>query len=377
MFSFEVIANSSESRARAGVIRTAHGEIETPIFMPVGTLGSVKSISPEELVEAGAQIILGNTYHLYLRPGCDIISRFDGLHRFMNWGKPILTDSGGFQVFSLAKLAKIADDGVTFQSHIDGSKHLLSPEKVMDIQACLGTDIMMCLDQCIQYPATREQCRGALTITTQWAQRCKQAWQSSHNGHNALFGIVQGGMFTDLRRQSAEALMDVDFSGYAIGGLSVGEPVNIMLAMADFTLPLLPQLKPRYIMGVGTPENLMELAAMGADMFDCVLPTRNARNGQLFTQRGTVNISNARYKDDTDPPDPDCGCYTCRSYSRAYLRHLYLARELLVYRLNTIHNIHYYIHFIKQMRAAILADEFDSFRREFYNKRRRNHERKS
>lgn len=377
MFSFEVIANSSESRARAGVIRTAHGEIETPIFMPVGTLGSVKSISPEELVEAGAQIILGNTYHLYLRPGCDIISRFDGLHRFMNWGKPILTDSGGFQVFSLAKLAKIADDGVTFQSHIDGSKHLLSPEKVMDIQACLGTDIMMCLDQCIQYPATREQCRGALTITTQWAQRCKQAWQSSHNGHNALFGIVQGGMFTDLRRQSAEALMDVDFSGYAIGGLSVGEPVNIMLAMADFTLPLLPQLKPRYIMGVGTPENLMELAAMGADMFDCVLPTRNARNGQLFTQRGTVNISNARYKDDTDPPDPDCGCYTCRSYSRAYLRHLYLARELLVYRLNTIHNIHYYIHFIKQMRAAILADEFDSFRREFYNKRRRNHERKN
>jgi len=377
MFSFEVLAQSSESRARAGVIRTAHGEIETPIFMPVGTLGSVKSISPEELVEAGAQIILGNTYHLYLRPGCDIISRFDGLHRFMNWSKPILTDSGGFQVFSLAKLAKIADDGVTFQSHIDGSKHLLTPEKVMDIQACLGTDIMMCLDQCIQYPATREQCRGALNITTQWAQRCKQAWQDSHEGHNALFGIVQGGMFTDLRRQSAEALMDVDFSGYAIGGLSVGEPLNIMLGIADFTLPLLPQLKPRYIMGVGTPENLMELAAMGADMFDCVLPTRNARNGQLFTQRGTINISNARYKDDTDPLDPDCGCYTCRSYSRAYLRHLYLARELLVYRLNTIHNIHYYIHFIKQMRAAILADEFDSFRREFYNKRRRNHERKS
>jgi len=377
MFSFEVIANSSESRARAGVVRTAHGEIETPIFMPVGTLGSVKSISPEELVEAGAQIILGNTYHLYLRPGCDIISRFDGLHRFMNWSRPILTDSGGFQVFSLAKLAKIADDGVTFQSHLDGSKHLLSPEKVMDIQACLGTDIMMCLDQCIQYPATREQCRGALITTTQWAQRCKQAWQNSHNGHNALFGIVQGGMFTDLRRQSAEELMDIDFSGYAIGGLSVGEPVNIMLGVADFTLPLLPQIKPRYIMGVGTPENLMELAAMGADMFDCVLPTRNARNGQLFTQHGTINISNARYKDDTDPLDPDCGCYTCRGYSRAYLRHLYLARELLAYRLNTIHNIHYYIHFIKEMRTAILADEFDSFRREFYNKRRKNHERKS
>ncbi len=296
MFSFEVIAKSTESRARAGVIETSHGVVETPIFMPVGTQGSVKSVSPEELVEAGAQIILGNTYHLYLRPGCDIISRFAGLHRFMNWDKPILSDSGGFQVFSLAKLAKISNDGVTFQSHIDGSKHLLSPEKVVDIQTCLDTDIMMCLDQCIQYPATREQCRAALKITTQWARRCKSAWQNSQNDHNALFGIVQGGMFTDLRRQSAEELMDTDFSGYAIGGLSVGEPVDKMMEMADFTLPLLPQTKPRYIMGVGTPENLIELAALGADMFDCVLPTRNARNGQLFTQRGTVNISNPGLK---------------------------------------------------------------------------------
>ena len=368
MFSFDIIAQSTESRARAGVIRTSHGVVETPIFMPVGTLGSVKSISPEELVEAGAQIILGNTYHLYLRPGCDVISRFAGLHHFMHWNKPILTDSGGFQVFSLAKLAKISDEGVAFQSHIDGAKHLLSPEKVIDIQFCLDPDIMMCLDQCIQYPATREQCRAALKITTKWAERCKQTWQNSRNGHNALFGIVQGGMFPDLRRQSAEELVHMDFSGYAVGGLSVGEPVEIMLEMADFTLPLLPQTRPRYIMGVGTPENLIELAALGADMFDCVLPTRNARNGQMFTRSGTINISNSRYKDDTVPLDSECRCYTCRNYSRAYLRHLYLARELLAYRLNTIHNIHYYISFIRNLRTAIVADEFDSFRKDFYHR---------
>ncbi|MEJ2166373.1 MAG: tRNA guanosine(34) transglycosylase Tgt [Desulfobacterales bacterium] len=366
MFSFEVIGKSTESRARAGVIQTAHGRVETPIFMPVGTLGSVKSVSPEELLETGAQIILGNTYHLYLRPGCDVIDKFAGLHGFMNWSKPILTDSGGFQVFSLAKLANISQEGVTFQSHIDGSKHLLSPEKVIEIQRCLDSDIMMCLDQCIQYPAAREQCLGALEITSQWAQRCAQAWQTSPNGRNALFGIVQGGMFKDLRRRSAEELVQMDFSGYAVGGLSVGEPLEVMLEIADFTLPLLPQTGPRYIMGVGTPENLIELAALGADMFDCVLPTRNARNGQMFTQNGTINITNSRYKDDSDPLDSECRCYTCRNYSRAYLRHLYLARELLAYRLNTIHNIHYFLSFIKSMRAAILADTFESFRRDFY-----------
>ncbi len=371
MFSFEITAQSSDTSARAGVIQTSHGKVETPIFMPVGTLGSVKSISPEELIEIGAQIILGNTYHLYLRPGCDIISRFEGLHRFMHWNRSILTDSGGFQVFSLAKLAKISNDGVTFQSHIDGSKHLLSPEKVIDIQACLGTDIMMCLDQCIQYPASREQCRAALKTTTQWARRCRHSWQSLQNGQNALFGIVQGGMFTDLRRQSAEELTDLDFSGYAVGGLSVGEPVEVMLEMADFTLPQLPQIKPRYIMGVGTPENLIELVALGADMFDCVLPTRNARNGQMFIDHGTINISNSRYKDDTDPLDPECGCYTCRNYSRAYLRHLYLAKELLAYRLNTIHNIHFYINFIKRLRKAILVDAFEAFRQDFYHKRKK------
>jgi queuine tRNA-ribosyltransferase len=368
MFSFKLIAQSTESRARAGVIRTAHGVVETPVFMPVGTRGSVKSVSPEELLAAGARIILGNTYHLYLRPGCDVISRFTGLHQFMHWDGPILTDSGGFQVFSLAKLAKISEEGVTFQSHLDGSSHLLTPGKVIDIQNCLGADIIMCLDDCIQYPATREDSLAALEITTKWAQKCKQAWQESKNGRNALFGIVQGGMFRDLRERSAEELMNIDFPGYAVGGLSVGEPTTVMMEMADHTLPHLPETKPRYIMGVGTPENLIELVALGTDMFDCVLPTRNARNGQMFTQYGTVNISNAQYKDDMEPLESGCECYTCRHYSRAYLRHLYMARELLAYRLNTIHNIHYFICFMKQTREAIVADEFESFRKNFYRK---------
>lgn len=368
MFNFQVTATSSDSRARAGVIQTRHGTIETPVFMPVGTLGSVKSLSPEELVEAGAQIILGNTYHLYLRPGCDVIRKFDGLHRFIHWDRPILTDSGGFQVFSLAKLARISQEGVSFQSHIDGSRHLLTPEKAIEIQTCLGSDIIMCLDQCIQYPATETQCREALETTTQWAQRCKQAWQETGNGSNTLFGIVQGGMFGDLRRRSADSLMEIDFKGYAVGGLSVGEPAAMMLEMADVTLPVLPEDKPRYIMGVGTPENLVELAARGADMFDCVLPTRNARNGQMFTQSGTINISNAQYRYDDGPVETDCRCYTCRNYSRAYLRHLYMARELLAYRLNTIHNVYFFIDFVKRMRQAILTDGFESFRRNFYHR---------
>ena len=366
MFDFQVIAASTDSRARAGVIQTDRGDIETPVFMPVGTLGSVKSLSPEELQEAGARIILGNTYHLYLRPGCDVIRKFDGLHRFMHWDRPILTDSGGFQVFSLAKLAKLSEEGVTFQSHIDGSKHLLTPEKAIEIQTCLGSDIIMCLDNCIQYPATRAQSLAALEATTKWAQRCKQAWQETENDSNTLFGIVQGSMFKDLRQRSADDLMNIGFNGYAIGGLSVGEPVEMMLEMANFTLPLLPEDRPRYIMGVGTPENLVELAALGADMFDCVLPTRNARNGQLFTRNGAVNISNSQYKDDTEPIDANCRCYTCRNYSRAYLRHLYLARELLAYRLNTIHNVYHFINFIKRMRDAILSDSFESFRKDFF-----------
>jgi queuine tRNA-ribosyltransferase len=370
MFNFGVIAESSTTRARAGVIQTAHGKVETPVFMPVGTLGTVKSLTPEELLSAGAQIILGNTYHLYLRPGCDVIRQFSGLHRFMNWSGPILTDSGGFQIFSLAKLAEISENGVTFQSHIDGSRHLLTPEKAVEIQTCLGSDVMMCLDHCIQYPAGHQATRRANEITTQWAARCKTAWQDRSNGNDALFGIVQGGMFKELRKSSSESLITLGFDGFAIGGLSVGEPVETMMEIADFTLARLPDGKPRYVMGTGTPENLIELVALGADMFDCVLPTRNARNGQAFSQQGALNICNAKYRNDTNPLEPGCTCYTCRNYSRAYLRHLYMARELLAYRLNTIHNVYFYLNLMKKIREAIVKDEFESFRRNYYGGRK-------
>jgi queuine tRNA-ribosyltransferase len=369
MINFKLAATSTGTSARAGCFQTAHGPVETPLFMPVGTLGTVKALSPEELLECGARIILGNTYHLYLRPGCDVISLFSGLHGFMNWKGPILTDSGGFQVYSLAKLSKITETGFSFQSHIDGSKHLLTPEKSVEIQICLDSDIIMCLDQCIQYPAGKKETRAALELTTRWAKRCKETWQEKARKENSLFGIVQGGMYEDLRLQSAEALSQLDFPGYAIGGLSVGEPKELMLEMADITLPRLPFEKPKYIMGVGTPEDLVELVSMGADMFDCVMPTRNARNGQLFTQHGTINILNARFKIDTEPVETDCSCYTCRNYSRAYLRHLYKARELFAYRLNTIHNIHYYVNLVKNMRAAILENQFEAFKKAFYAKR--------
>jgi len=368
MLSFEIQSKSSESGARTGVITTGHGIIETPIFMPVGTLGSVKSVTPEELHGCGAQIILGNTYHLYLRPGCEIIDLFGGLHDFMNWQGPILTDSGGFQLFSLAKLAKITEEGYVFQSHIDGSRHLLSPEKSMDIQRCLGSDIIMCLDQCTQYPATREEAQKALELTTRWAQRCKKIWDQSQ-AKGALFGIVQGGMYPDLREKSLAELMEIGFPGYALGGLSVGEPKDLMRDMSAQTIPMLPDQLPRYIMGVGKPEDIVELVDMGADMFDCVMPTRNARNGQLFTDTGTINICNSRFKYDTNPIGGACGCYTCKHYSRAYLRHLYMARELLGYRLNTIHNLYYYLSLAKQIRSAIKANRFEAFKSDFYNKR--------
>jgi queuine tRNA-ribosyltransferase len=365
MFDFEIIAKCSTTRARAAVIQTAHGKVQTPIFMPVGTQGTVKSLTPEELLSVGAQIILGNTYHLYLRPGCEVIGEFDGLHKFMNWKGPILTDSGGFQVFSLAKLAKISEEGVTFQSHIDGSDHLLTPEKAIEIQTCLGSDIQMCLDHCIQFPAERQCVRRALETTAQWAQRCKIAWQGMSNSNHALFGILQGGMFKDLRLEAAESLISLDFHGFAIGGLSVGEPLEAMLEIADFTLPRLPDDKPKYIMGVGTPENLIDLVALGADMFDCVLPTRNARNGQVFTRQGTLNICNTKYKHDTRPLEPGCACYTCQNYSRAYLRHLYMAKELLAYRLNTLHNVYFFLNLMRQLREAIVLDEFDRFSKQF------------
>ncbi len=365
MADFQIIAKCPSTGARAGVLQTSHGPVETPVFMPVGTLASVKSITPEELSAAGVQIILSNTYHLYLRPGTDVIRRFAGLHRFMNWQGPILTDSGGFQVFSLAKLAKINESGVTFQSHTDGSGHHLTPEKVVEIQRCLDSDIVMCLDVCTPYPASRQDVQRDLETTDRWARRCKESWQASGNGRQLLFGIVQGGMFKDLRRRSAAAAAELKFDGYAIGGLSVGEPPQTMMEIAELTLPLLPDARPKYVMGVGTPENLIDLVALGADMFDCVLPTRNARNGQLFTSHGTLNISNARFREDTGPPDAGCACYTCRNYSRAYLRHLYLARELLAYRLNTIHNLHFYLDFMKQMRTAIVAGRFHDYIQSF------------
>ncbi len=337
--------------------------------MPVGTLGTVKSLSPEELMEAGAQIILGNTYHLYLRPGCEVIEQFSGLHRFMNWNRPILTDSGGFQIFSLARLSKISENGATFQSHIDGSTHLLTPEKSVQIQISLGSDIIMCLDQCLSYPAEKQSARNALALTSRWARRCKDFWSCQTRKDNLLFGIVQGGMFSDLRNESVEDLVAIGFDGYAVGGLSVGEPKDLMLEMAAVTLPLLPADKPRYIMGVGTPEDLVNLAAMGADMFDCVLPTRNARNGQLFTSNGTINISNSCFKLDSEPIETGCSCYTCRHYSKAYLRHLYLAKELLAYRLNTIHNVHFFLDLMKRMRMSIGNGSFESFKKDFFNRR--------
>ena len=374
MLTFELKKESAESRgpetcrARLGTIRTDHGLIETPIFMPVGTVGSVKALSVEDLDHCKAKIILGNTYHLYLRPGMDVIEHMQGLHEFIRWNKPILTDSGGYQFFSLAKLAKFSDEGVAFQSHIDGSRHVFSPEKAVDIQLTLGSDIMMSLDWCIGYPANEKEVMEALDKTTRWAKRGFDHWQT-RGGANNLFGIVQGGMFPALRSLSAEQVTQIDFPGFALGGLSVGEPKDLMYEMADHTLPLLPRHKPRYIMGVGTPEDLVELTRMGCDMFDCVMPTRNARNGQLFTSQGTLNIANAKYRLDKDPLDAECHCYTCRNYSRSYLRHLYKAREILSYRLNTIHNVYYYLDLMEKMREAIGADRFFEFRQAFYAKR--------
>jgi len=376
MLNFELHKTSKENQgpdschARLGTITTEHGIIQTPIFMPVGTVGSVKAISVEDLDHCRAQIILGNTYHLYLRPGTEVISHMDGLHEFIRWNKPMLTDSGGFQFFSLAKLAKFTDEGVKFQSHIDGSRHTFSPEKAVEIQMTLGSDIMMSLDWCMGHPADEKQTMEALRKTTMWAQRGFDYWQDQ-GAVNNLFGIIQGGMYKSLRTLSAEQITTIDFPGFAIGGLSVGEPKDLMYEMADHTLPLLPEGKPRYIMGVGTPEDLVELVGMGCDMFDCVMPSRNARNGQLFTSRGTINIPNARFRFDKDPIDLECGCYTCQNYSRAYLRHLYKSKELLAYRLNTIHNLYYYLDLMEKIREAIKTDSFLAFKKEFYSKRKR------
>ncbi|SDN32237.1 tRNA guanosine(34) transglycosylase Tgt [Desulfonauticus submarinus] len=354
--SFKLVAK--DKQARAGVLRTAHGEINTPIFMPVGTQASVKSLSPNDLIEAKAQIILGNTYHLYLRPGDELIRDLGGLHNFMSWPKPILTDSGGFQVFSLAKLRKLTRDGVEFSSHIDGSKHFFTPEKVMQIQKNLGSDIMMVLDECVPYGADYDYTRSSVGITTYWAKRCREFYPS---GKQLLFGIVQGGFFKDLREESARQITNIPFDGYAIGGLSVGEPKAQMIEFLYFTAPLLPEDKPRYLMGVGKPLDILEGIRAGVDMFDCVLPTRNARNGTLYTSKGKINIKREEYKRDLSPLDPECNCYTCRNFSKAYLRHLYTSRELLAYRLNTLHNITYFLNLVNQARASIFNGTFENF----------------
>jgi len=350
-----------DDRARTGTLVTAHGAIETPVFMPVGTQGTVKSLAPTDLHDIGAGIILGNTYHLYLRPGDELVARLGGLHRFMAWDGPILTDSGGFQVFSLAGLRQITEEGVTFASHIDGSRHLFSPEKVIDIQHHLGSDIMMVLDECVPYGADRAYTEKSLGLTSRWAARCRAAHPAGANGQ-LLFGIVQGGFFKDLRAQSAEQLIDLDFDGYALGGLSVGESRPEMYDILNDATPHLPADKPRYLMGVGAPRDLLAGMAAGIDMFDCVLPTRNARNGTLFTRSGKVNIKRAVYRDDASPLDPDCPCYACRTFSKAYLRHLYIARELLSYRLNTLHNLTFFLRMMEDARTAIRQGRFAAFR---------------
>ena len=363
-FSFDLIKKDLSSEARLGKIKTPHGEITTPVFMPVGTQGTVKSLIPEIIEDQGVEILLSNTYHLYLRPGHELIRDLGGLHRFMNWKHPILTDSGGFQIFSLGDLRQISDDGVTFKSHIDGSRHFMSPEICIEIQEALGADIMMCLDECIPYPSDYDYARRSLDLTSQWARRCRNAHK---NRNQALFGIVQGGVYKDLRKKAAEEITAIGFEGYALGGLSVGEPKAMMREITASTTPLLPHDKPRYLMGVGTPEDIIESVACGIDMFDCVMPTRNARNGMLFTNHGKIAIKNARYRDDNSPLDSTCDCYTCRNYTRAYLRHLFVAGEIVAVILNTIHNVRFYTHLMEKIRYAIQTDSLNIFIKEALN----------
>lgn len=348
---------------RRGRLSFPRGNIETPAFMPVGTYGTVKAMTPEELETLGAQIILGNTFHLMLRPGTEIIRLHGDLHDFMHWQKPILTDSGGFQVFSLAKLRKITEEGVSFNSPVDGAKVLLTPEKSMQVQRELGSDIVMIFDECTPYPATEEQARDSMALSLRWAARSKQAHDDNPS---ALFGIVQGGMYAELRKISADGLVNIGFDGYAIGGLSVGEPMDERNHVLEATTPHLPQDRPRYLMGVGTPEDIIESVRRGIDMFDCVIPTRHARTGFLYTSQGILKIRNSRYQNDTRPVDENCQCYTCRHYSRAYLRHLDKCKEILSSRLNTIHNLHYYQHLMREIREAIEQDRFDDYAKDFY-----------
>ncbi len=379
-FAFQVVGRCPESWARAGVIRTPHGEIPTPVFAPVGTQATVKSVSPRELLELGATLILANTYHLYLRPGPEVVASLGGIHPFMGWEGPIMTDSGGFQVFSLEHLRRMDDDGVTFRSHLDGSERHLTPERVIDVQEQLGADLILCLDICTPYPSSREQCEADLRRTHRWAERCLKAHTRSDQ---ALFGILQGGTYARLREESACFFADLDFPGYAIGGLSVGEPKEMMHQMLEVTVPLLPEDKPRHLLGVGSPEDLFECTALGIDIFDCALPTRIARNGSFFTRRGRLNIRNSRYADDPAPIEEGCECYACQNFSRAYLRHLVMAKEILGVRLATVHNLHFMFNLMREIREAILLGDFVALKEEFlasyevvdYEARMRNRER--
>ena len=359
---FELIKQCPDTGARAGRLHTPHGTFDTPMFMPVGTQGTVKTLSPEELKTMGAGFILGNTYHLFLRPGHETVRKAGGLHRFMNWDGGILTDSGGFQVFSLGELRKITEEGVAFRSHLDGSRQFLSPEKSMEVQMALGSDIAMAFDECTPYPADYEYACSSMRLTTRWARRCLAAHTREDQ---SLFGIVQGGMYKDLRQESAESLVEMDFPGYAIGGLSVGEPKPLMYELLAHTTPFLPRDKARYLMGVGTPDCLVEGVALGVDMFDCVFPTRVARNGTAITSQGRVVIRNAAYTEDFTPLNPDCDCYTCRNYSRAYLRHLIRCDEIFGLRLMSLHNLHYLIRLMREIRTAILEDRYAKFQQNF------------
>ena len=364
-FKFELIKECSRTGARAGILHTPHGDIETPIFMPVGTQATVKTMSPEELEDLGAQIILSNTYHLYLRPGHELVKKAGGLHDFMNWDHPILTDSGGFQVFSLGDFRTITEEGVLFSSHLDGSKHLFTPEKVMEIENALGADIIMAFDECTAHPSTYQEAERAVNRTTNWAKRCKKA---HNNDKQALFGIIQGNMYKELRERSAKEIIELDFPGYGIGGLSVGEPAELMYEVLDYLTPIMPQDKPRYLMGVGAPENIIEGVKRGVDMFDCVLPTRIARNGTVMTSFGKLVVKNAAYKEDFTALDPECDCYTCKNYTRAYIRHLLKADEIFGLRLTSIHNLHFLLNLTKGIRKAILEDKYPEFIEEFYKK---------